>query len=337
MNGSKKVIGVLGGGSWGTALAQLAANNGYRVIMWCYEPDVAESINKNKENYRYHPGIKLSDNIHATLEVAEAVEGMEIIVSAVPSFAVREIWDRAKGYVSEKAVVVSATKGIEEDTLMRMSEVILQVTGENTRVAVLSGPSFAKEVIRGLPAAVTVASSHEDASRLACEVFHSSRFRTYIHHDVAGVEIGGAIKNVMAIAVGLSDGLGFGLNTRAALITRGLHEIMRLGVKIGADPVTFSGLSGMGDLVLTATGDLSRNRRVGLGLARGKKLEQVLKELGEVAEGVKTAPVALALASKYNVEMPITREVNAILFEGKDPVSSVKDLMTREMKTEVYW
>lgn len=331
----KEKVGIIGGGSWGTALAQVCANNGHEVIIWCYEKEVARSINEKNENFLYHPGVKLHPSIKAVDKIGEWLRDVSFLISASPSFAVRRLMEEAKNFLNKEALVISATKGIEDETLMRMSEVIEDVLGKDIKIAVLSGPSFAREVIKGLPVAVTLASQKEEVARRASEIFHSRVFRTYIHTDVVGAEIGGALKNVIAIAVGISDGLGFGMNTRAALLTRGLHEIMKLGVKMGAKPVTFSGLSGMGDLVLTATGDLSRNRRVGLRLAKGEKLEDILKDMVEVAEGVRTAPVALKLARIHKVDMPITEEVNKILFDGKSPMKSVEDLMSREMKLEM--
>lgn len=331
----KNTIGILGGGSWGTALAQVCANNGWSVRLWCYEKEVTNSINTERENFKYHPGVKLHHSIKAFNEFGDWLKDAEIILSVSPSFAVRDVIEKAKGYIRENAIILSATKGIEENTLKRMSEVIEDVAGKDKKVAVLSGPSFAKEVIRGLPVAVTLAAKEEVVARKAGMPFHSRRFRIYLHDDVIGAEIGGSLKNIIAIAAGISDGLGFGLNTRAALLTRGLHEMMKIGIKMGARPVTFSGLSGMGDLILTATGDLSRNRRVGLNLAKGKKLKEILEDMVEVAEGVKTAPVALKLSKTYEVDMPITEEVNRILFENKDPMKSVEDLMSREMKFEV--
>jgi glycerol-3-phosphate dehydrogenase (NAD(P)+) len=328
---------VLGAGSWGTALASLLAGKGYTVTAWDKDPAVLEDISRNHRNERYLPGAPLPATLHASADVARALEGAELVVMAVPSHAVRPVTIEAKRHVHAGTPIVCVAKGIELDTLMTMSEVLEDVLPVplHPYVAVLSGPSFAKEVAKGLPTAVTVAARWERIAKQVQEAFHTKAFRPYTSGDVVGAEIGGCVKNVVAIAAGISDGFGFGANSLAALITRGLAEISRLAVRKGANPLTLSGLAGLGDLVLTCSSDLSRNRSVGRGLAAGKTAEAIQQELGQVAEGVRNAKSARELARRVGVEMPITEMVYKVLYENLPPRDGVVQLMTRETKPEM--
>jgi glycerol-3-phosphate dehydrogenase (NAD(P)+) len=328
---------VLGAGSWGTALASLLAGKGYTVTSWDKEHSVLEDIKRNHRNERYLPGAVLPANLHATRDIQKALEGAELVVLAVPSHAVRQVTIEAKRHVHAGMPLVCVAKGIELETLMTMSEVMEDVLPVplHPYVAILSGPSFAKEVARGLPTAVTVAARWERIAKQVQDAFHTKTFRPYTSGDVVGCEIGGCVKNVVAIAAGTSDGLGFGANALAALITRGLAEITRLAVRKGANPLTLSGLSGLGDLVLTCSSDLSRNRTVGRGLAAGKTADEIQQEIGQVAEGVRNAKSARELAKRLGVEMPITETVYRVLYEGVSPRDAVTALMRRETKPEI--
>jgi glycerol-3-phosphate dehydrogenase (NAD(P)+) len=328
---------VLGAGSWGTALASLLAGKGHTVTAWDKEASVLEDITRNHRNERYLPGTPLPASLHAAPEITRALEGAELVVLAVPSHAIRSVAIEMKRHVHAGTPLVCVAKGIEQDTFMTMSEVLEDVLPVplHPYVTVLSGPSFAKEVARGLPTAVTVAARWERIARQVQDAFHTRTFRPYTSGDVVGCEVGGCVKNVVAIAAGISDGCGFGANALAALITRGLAEITRLAVRKGANPLTLSGLAGLGDLVLTCSSDLSRNRTVGRGLAAGKPLEQIQKELGQVAEGVRNARSSRDLAQRLQVEMPITESVYRVLYEGLDPREAVTQLMMRERKPEI--
>jgi glycerol-3-phosphate dehydrogenase (NAD(P)+) len=328
---------VLGAGSWGTALASLLGNKGYTVTAWDKEASVLQDISRNHRNERYLPGVQLSANLHAAPEITRALEGAELVVLAVPSHAVRPVTIEMKRHVHAGTPIVCVAKGIEEETLMTMSEVLEDVLPVplHPYLAILSGPSFAKEVAKGLPTAVTVAARWERVARQVQDAFHCKTFRPYTSGDVVGVEVGGCVKNVVAIAAGISDGCGFGANAMAALVTRGLAEISRLAVKKGANPLTLSGLAGLGDLVLTCSSDLSRNRTVGRGLAAGKKLEEIKKELGQVAEGVRNARSTRDLALRLGVEMPISQTVYQVIYEGLDPRQAVTQLMMRETRAEI--
>lgn len=329
---------VVGAGSWGTALANLLAKKGVETVLWSFEPDVADAVNTEHVNPRYLREVPLDPRLRATKELAEAVAGAAYVVSVSPSHVVRPVMAQAAAHLAPGAVIVSASKGIENESLKTMDAVLADVLpAEAARAATyLSGPSFALEVGLEHPTAVTIASHSEEAARAAQELFQTAYFRVYTSADVAGVELGGSIKNVIAIAAGVIEGLGFGNNTRAALITRGLAEMTRLGVAQGADPRTFAGLAGMGDLILTCTGALSRNRSVGVELGRGRPLEEILGEMTMVAEGVRTARSAHDLAAKLGIEMPIVDAVHAILFEGLAPRQALKDLMLREPKAETW-
>ncbi len=329
-------VGVIGGGSWGTTLANLLAEKGHHVCLWVYEASLAQDMAETRENKTYLPGLRLQDGLQITSSLEVAVRGRSYVVMAVPSHVFRNVATQVKAFLSPDTIVVTVSKGIENETLLTMTQVLEEILpeGQHERVAALSGPSFAREVSEKTPTAVTVASASEEVATRVQHLFATACFRVYRTADCRGVELGGSLKNVIAIAAGICDGLGFGTNTRAALITRGLAEMSRLGVKIGARPITFAGLAGMGDLVLTCTGDLSRNRTVGLKLGRGMKLEEILAGMKMVAEGVKTTRSAYFLARKWDVEMPITEQVYKVLYEDKDPGEAVKELMSRELKEE---
>ena len=325
---------VVGAGAWGTALADLLTRNGHDVRLWAYEADVVESINGKHENVRFLGGHTLSSALRATGDIKHAVEGAELVTLATPSHVMRSILRTAGKSLPASAPIVVATKGIEKGTLCLMTEVAEQEIPGATVVA-LSGPSFAKEVVTCQPTAVVVASGEHAAAAAAQRAFSSPYFRAYTLTDVVGVELGGALKNVMAVATGIAEGLGLGFNARAALVTRGLAEMTRLGLALGAEQSTFAGLAGLGDLVLTCTGSLSRNRAVGVEVGKGKTLDEVLRGKETVAEGVVTAQSARELAAREGVEMPIVDTVNRVLFEGQAARSAIAALMTRELRAEV--
>jgi len=324
---------VVGAGGWGTALANLLAHKGADVTLWAYEREVVEEINARHRNDLFLPEAPLHPELRASGDLASVVRGAEVVVSAAPSHAVRRVMAEAAAAVAPGTLVVSASKGLEAESLLRMTQVLADVLPPHAAIVALSGPSFAREVYEGQPTAVSAAGAAADAHR-AQQVLSTPRFRVYSNDDPVGVELGGALKNVIAIAAGILEGLGLGNNPRAALITRGLAEIARLGVKLGAKPLTFAGLAGMGDLVLTATGPLSRNRSLGLSLGRGETLESILARRLSVAEGVGTARAAVALGRREQVELPIAGEVARVLFEGKPPRQAVTDLMERELRSE---
>ncbi len=331
-------IGVIGGGSWGTALAKLLAEKGYPVSMWVHDADRCREMTEKRENAAYLPGIPLPYNLIPSTSLREVVTEKTALLCVVPSHVLRTVMAEAASYVDGTPVVISASKGIEDESSKTMLGVLEDVLPKSmhSKIAALSGPSFAREVARGMPTAVTAA-AHESATANAVQAtFNTSFFRVYTSTDVVGVELGGAVKNVIAIAAGVSDGLGFGHNSRAALITRGIAEVARLGSRMGADPRTLAGLAGMGDLVLTCTGDLSRNRSLGLRLGRGEPLAAILGEMKMVAEGVRNAKSVYHLARKLDVEMPITEQIYLLLHEGKSARQVVVDLMTRELKPEIY-
>jgi glycerol-3-phosphate dehydrogenase (NAD(P)+) len=329
---------VLGAGAWGTTLANVLAENGARVSLWCHAQELAESLSRERRNEIYLPGFELHPGVEPSADLHAAAGGKGLVVSVLPSHFTRGVVSRAAAYLDRGALVVSATKGIENGTLQRMSEVLGELLPPelHARVGVLSGPSFAREVSERRPTAVTLAASSEEVAREARDHFTRPYFRVYTSTDVVGVELGGALKNVIAIAAGIAEGLGAGRNGRAALITRGMAEIFRLGQAMGAQPLTLSGLSGMGDLILTCTSELSRNYTVGQRLGLGVALEQILGEMHEVAEGVKTARSAFDLARRERVEMPIVNEVYSILYKEKPPRVALADLMSRESKSE-FW
>jgi glycerol-3-phosphate dehydrogenase (NAD(P)+) len=329
-------IGVIGGGSWGTVLADLLAVKGFVVDLWVFEREVAEQINSQRENRLFLPGIPLSANLNASSDIGGVVGGKDLLVVVVPSHAIRETTAAMAGRLEAKTTVVSASKGIENRTHLTMTGVLketLQVSDD--RLAVLSGPSFAVEVARQLPTVVTVASRNPALAQIAQQVFATPYFRVYTSQDTIGVELGGSVKNVIAIAAGIVDGLGLGLNTRAALITRGMTEIRRLGKRMGANPRTFTGLAGYGDLILTCTGHLSRNHTLGQKIAAGQRLSEILAEMRMVAEGVRTAKSVYHLSRSLGVDMPICHQTYRILYEDLPPREALFQLMTRDLKQEL--
>jgi glycerol-3-phosphate dehydrogenase (NAD(P)+) len=328
-------IGVLGGGSWGTTLADLLARKGHEVRLWAYEAEVVEAINRRHENGLFLPGRALDRRLVACTDPFEAVAGAPMVLSAMPSHVARGVTAPLEPGIGRDAIVVSATKGIEAPGLLLPHEVLAESLPGRALVA-LSGPSFAAEVHEGQPTAVVAASSDPAVAEVAQETFSTSTFRVYSNDDLIGVELCGALKNVIAIAAGILEGLGLGNNPRAALITRGLAEMTRLGLAMGARPMTFAGLAGMGDLILTATGGLSRNRALGVALAGGQRLEDYTAAHRSVAEGVNTARSAVGLAARHGVELPITEQVAAILFDRKEPRRAVADLMERTLKAEQW-
>jgi glycerol-3-phosphate dehydrogenase (NAD(P)+) len=329
-------VAVIGAGSWGTTLADLLAKKGHEVILWAYEPELVQEMRESRENSLFLPGIKLNENLGFTNDLKEAFAGCTMVLCVVPSQLVRRVIGNAVDCIPRDAIFVSASKGIEVDTLATVSEIYREILPAEIyrNFAALSGPSFAREVAQEMPTAVAAASESEEVARRVQEAFTTGYFRVYRNTDVVGVELGGAIKNVIAIAAGISDGLGFGSNTRAALITRGLAEMTRLGLAMGAQPSTFAGLAGMGDLVLTCTGDLSRNRSVGIQLGQGRQLSEILGEMRMVAEGVKTTESAYNLAKKLGVEMPIIEKMYQMLYENKPAREAVLELMSRNLKAE---
>jgi glycerol-3-phosphate dehydrogenase (NAD(P)+) len=330
-------IGVVGGGSWGTALANLLGTKGYTIDWWVFEEELNRHLREKRVNHLFLPGVILSENLRPTNDLKKVVEDKDMVLIVVPSHVMREVGGQIKPHIGNETVLVSASKGIENKTQLTMSGVINQAIGsiDDHRFAVLSGPSFAKEVAAGIPTAVTVASKNEDSARLVQHAFATPAFRVYTHDDVIGVELGGSVKNVIAIAAGILDGLQLGLNTRAALITRGMTEMRRLGIAMGAQPRTFTGLAGIGDLVLTCTGDLSRNHTVGKKIGQGMKLKDVLNDMRMVAEGVKTARSLYNLSRRLGVEMPIAHAVYHVLHEDLDPIDALRQLMTRDLKHEL--
>lgn len=325
---------MIGGGAWGTALALLLSNKGVPTHIWAREPEVVADIGERHENCLFLNGVTLPPQLRATADLNDALANADIVVNAVPTQHMRSVLAAAAERLNDVAVIITVSKGIELDTLATPNEIFGELGMRADRVVALSGPSFAAEVAAGLPTAVTVAGVGRSQVRQAQELFSTPNFRVYSSSDIISVELGGALKNVIAIAVGISDGLGLGYNTRTALITRGLAEITRLGEARGSNPLTFAGLSGMGDLVLTCTGDLSRNRSVGLAIGAGSTLDEILSRSDEVTEGVYTSLAARALGQSVGVEMPITNEVCAVLHEGKDPRQAVLDLMSRETRDE---
>jgi glycerol-3-phosphate dehydrogenase (NAD(P)+) len=331
-------IGIIGAGAWGTGLAIVLGRKGTHAIrLWAHEKEVCDSIRDSRVNRLFLPEQPIPVSVTATNRLEEVLDGAAIVVSVMPSHHCRSLFERVKPYVNPDILFVSATKGIEEGTLLRMTEVVRQVLGDRvkTRIGALSGPSFAKEVARGDPTAITVASKDGELARTVQAEFSDPHFRVYTNEDVVGVELGGALKNVIAIAAGICDGLGLGHNSVAALITRGLAEMTRLTVACGGSPETMAGLAGLGDLVLTCTGGLSRNRSVGVELGRGRKLAEIIAGMhGMVAEGVLTTKAAVGLAHAHGIEMPISEQMYAILHSGKEPRAAIRDLMSRSGKSE---
>jgi glycerol-3-phosphate dehydrogenase (NAD(P)+) len=328
-------ISVIGAGSWGTTLASLAARS-VPTTLWARREELAEAINRDRENHDYVPGHTLPNDLAATDDLESAVTGADLLIMAVPSHGFREVFVRASSHLDPEVPVVSLTKGIEQETLQTMTQVIRSTAPyhNSSRVGVLTGPNLASEIIDGQPTAAVVAMTDRETAESVQTALMGPTFRVYTNDDVIGCELGGSMKNVMAIAAGMSDGLGFGDNTRAALITRALAELTRLGLELGGRPETFAGLAGMGDLIATCSSPKSRNHRVGVGLAEGKQLEDVIDEMQMVAEGVKTTKSVLGLAERTGVEMPIASHVGRVLYEGMHPRDAVLSLMTREAKDE---
>jgi glycerol-3-phosphate dehydrogenase (NAD(P)+) len=329
-------IAVVGAGSYGTSLAIVFGNAGHEVLLWCFEPDLAERMQRTRENDVYLPGFALPASVAVTNDLAEAARGCELVLGVTPTPVIRKVMSAAIPHMRDDSIVINCSKGLEEGTLARIDEIYRDILPAPAyqRAAYLSGPTFARELAAGMPGALVVASLDPDSAARVQQLLSTERFRLYTSEDVIGVLIGAALKNVVAIAAGVSDGLGFGSNARAALITRGLAEITRIGVQAGADPLTFSGLSGMGDLVLTCAGDLSRNRQVGLALGAGKKLQEVISEMRMVAEGVKTTRVAHELAQRLGVRVPIIEFMYQVLYEDQPARTALTQLMGRSLKSE---
>jgi glycerol-3-phosphate dehydrogenase (NAD(P)+) len=331
-------IAVIGAGSWGTALALLLARRGHAVRLWDFSPVHIAALQKSRCNEQHLPGIDFPENIMVTASLAEAAQGSQYICLVVPSHGLRQVYGQLQPLLEKDSFIISAIKGIENETLLTMSQIVASLDQAAGRAhqppAVLSGPSFALEVAKSMPTAVTIACASSAIAAIWQNIFSASYFRVYTSGDVIGLELAAALKNIVAIATGICDGIGYGANARAALITRGLAEISRLGVALGANPATFLGLSGTGDLVLTCTGALSRNRQTGLMLAEGKNLEEINERLQMVAEGVKTTKSAFHLARKMGIEMPIVEQMYQILYEGKDCATAARDLLLRELKPE---
>jgi len=330
-------IGVVGAGSWGTALADLLGLKGFKVDLWVFEKEVKEQIQDYRENKVFLPGFSLSANIFPSNDISEVVSKKDLVLIVVPSHVMRETAQNIRGHISTGTIIVSASKGIENKTHLTMSGVLKETLPEITDnfFAVLSGPSFAREVANKFPTVISVGSKDQKIAGYIQHLFATPYFRVYTNNDIIGLELGGAVKNVIAIAAGIMDGLGLGLNTRAALITRGLTEMRRLGLKLGADPRTFAGIAGIGDLVLTCTGNISRNHTVGKKIGGGMKLKEILSEMRMVAEGVKTAKSVYNLSRRLGVEMPISNEVYHILYDDVSPREALHRLMTRDLKHEL--
>nr|WP_286170401.1 NAD(P)H-dependent glycerol-3-phosphate dehydrogenase [Halocella sp. SP3-1] len=330
-----KKITIIGGGSWGTAIAQLLADNGHQVLLYLRDKKQKFNINQRRRNAKYFPQKELSKNITATLNLQEAVNLAEIIFFAVPTYATRKVAQAIRPFITDKKIIVSTAKGIEEDTFLRNSEIIKEVL--DLPVVVLSGPTHAEEVIKGLPTAAVVASLCQNKAVEVQDLLMSASFRVYTNPDLVGVEFAGAIKNIIALAAGIADGLAYGDNTKAALVTRGLHEMSRLGYTMGGKLLTFAGLTGMGDLVVTCTSMHSRNRRFGIKIGEGLELSEAYKSINQVVEGVRTTRAVYEWfkKQKFDFEIPITREIYNVLFNNKDPLQAVDDLMLRGPKHEI--
>ena len=329
-------VGVVGAGGWGTALAKVLADKGEEVTLWCHGAPSYRDITDRRENRAYLPGIRLPENIVATQSLETAVTDKFLVICAVPSHAVREVFMQAQSKLSPDTLMLCGTKGLEEGTLKTMGELFADIFGaaNHERQGFLSGPTFAIEVARGLPAAVTVGAYSRPVAALVQDVLNTPSLRVYTSTDVVGVQIGGVVKNVIAIAAGISDGLGLGQNARAALVTRGLAEMTRMAVRMGADSMTLAGLPGLGDLILTCAGDLSRNRTVGLQIASGKSLAEITGATRTVAEGLRNTRSLYSLAEQLGVEMPIVEQMYGVLYAGKRPAEAVRDLMQRSLKSE---
>jgi glycerol-3-phosphate dehydrogenase (NAD(P)+) len=329
-----KKIAILGAGSWGTTLALLAARNGCQTLLWGHNPDHIAALAQDRQNNRYLPDYLFPENLAVTAELAEVAAFSDLILVCVPSHAFKKTLIELKPHFSSKIKIAWASKGFNPDDGSLLHETVAGIFSAQTPAAILSGPTFAREVAANLPTAITIASSQPDFAKQLSNILHGGLFRTYTSSDVIGVEVGGAVKNVLAIAAGIADGLGFGANTRAALITRGLNEIIRLGIKLGGKQETFMGLAGLGDLILTCTDNQSRNRRFGLALGLGKDRTTAIKEIGQQIEGISATKEAFLLAKKYAIDMPITEQTYKVLYEGLAPRTAVQNLLAREQKAE---
>lgn len=327
-------IGVVGAGSWGTALSHLLSGNGYEIDLWVFEKELCEIIEKTRENSYFLPGTVLSEKITPTLSLEKAVSGKSIIILVVPTHVMRQTIEKFTPYLQKDCLIVNASKGIENETFLTGHMIVRELVKSPCSLASISGPTFAAEIAKAVPSALVAAADDLEISRQVMEIFSNSNLKVFASDDLLGVEIGGALKNVIAIATGISDGLELGFNARAALITRGLVEITRIGTAMGARPETFSGLSGLGDLVLTCTGDLSRNRTVGIKLGRGQKLKEITKNMKMVAEGIRTVKSAYGLKKKYDIQASIIEETYKVIYEEKPPQQALKDLMKVEISTE---
>lgn len=327
-------ISVLGAGSWGTALAIQAAKNGCHTMLWGHNPEHMSCLATEKENKRYLPNLNLPESLELTSNLENAVKFSHILLISVPSHAFKDTLEKIKPYISPQTKIAWATKGFNPADGALLDQLVSQVLSSEISTAAISGPTFAKEVAAGLPTALTIASSSPKFAEQISSLLHNPCFRTYTSQDITGVQVGGAVKNVLAIAAGIADGLGFGANTRSALITRGLQEIMRLGIKLGGQADTFMGLAGLGDLILTCTDNQSRNRRLGLALGKGEDRELALEEIGQEVEGISAAKETYLLALKYNIEMPIVEQVYKVLYQGLAPRIAVQNLLTREQRAE---
>lgn len=327
-------ISVLGAGSWGTALAVLAARNGCQTLLWGHNPKHIAELNKDRKNQKYLPGCDFPNNLQVTADLAEAAEFSRLMLISVPSHAFKQTLIDLKRHTDTHVQIAWATKGFNAEDGVLLQNLISQVFQPETPSAILSGPTFAEEVANNLPTAITIASYHPSLSQRLSDILHSPCFRIYTSSDVIGVQVGGAVKNVLAIAAGIADGLNLGANTRAALITRGLSEIMRLGLALGGKQETFMGLAGLGDLILTCTDNLSRNRRLGLKLGQGKSIQQACQEIGQEIEGIAAAKLTYLLAQKHQIEMPIIEQTYRVLYQDLPPLTAVQNLLNREQKPE---
>ncbi len=331
----KQKLAILGAGSWGTALAILAARNGCQTLLWGHNAEHVEILVQQRQNQRYLPDIPFPAPLELTADLAEIANFSHILLVCVPSHAFKSTLLKLKPYLPEQVQIAWATKGFNPDGGLLLHNIVADIFSAQTPAAIISGPSFATEVAADLPTAITIASFQTDFADLLADILHSAHFRTYTSTDVIGVEVGGAVKNVLAIAAGIADGLSLGANTRAALITRGLTEVIRLGLQLGGKQETFMGLAGLGDLILTCTDNQSRNRRLGIALGQGNSIAQALQDIGQEVEGISAAKETFLLAQKYAIDMPITEQTYKVLYEGLDPKLAVENLLARELKPEV--
>ncbi len=329
-------ISVLGAGSWGTAIALLLARNGHSTALWGHNASHIEELEQKRCNNRYLPGVTLPSNLRIEKNLATAIQEVNIIVIAVPSHAFAGTLEKISNQLTRDTRIAWASKGLDPVSGHLLHETVYKLLGDKTSIAVISGPTFATEVAQNLPTAITVASPQPEFGILMSEILHNQRFRVYTSDDIIGVQLGGAVKNVLAIATGAADGLGFGANTRSALVTRGLAELMRLGICMGAKHETLMGLAGLGDIVLTCTDNQSRNRRLGLGLGKGRATAEIIEEIGQEVEGISAAREIYKLAKTLNLEMPITEQVYKVLYEDLPPTTAVQNLLIREQKTERF-